>query len=215
MARARFYRPALDSSGNVLNGGSVMVYDPITGFPIGDFLYADAAGTVVRSQPWTSPDGVIDFYLDRPKFVTIGYTPVGASEILFPYQAVYSPGFYVIVPIFTNLGSLSTFVGDLPIYVEDNMFIESVRVTAGGRPVGSNLVIDVKVDGVSIWTDTARRPAVTPGAGRGTVVTPPDLPVILSGSSFTMDIAQVGSTTPGSDLVVQIWARQQSPDGSV
>lgn len=213
MSRAHFYRPMQDNLGNIVAGGSVMLYDPSTGSPFAGEVFSDAAATNLLSLPWVSVNGIVDFYMDVPQYVTIGYTPVGGAEILFPVQAVMSPRYYVLTPTFTNLGVLATFTGDLPIYVEDDMFIEKIRASVGVTPEGSEVIVDIKVDGVSVFTDIAHLPTLNPGDT--TVAVAPDLPVILSGQAFTMDIAQVGSTIPGSDLVVQIWAHQQTPHGTV
>jgi hypothetical protein len=211
MSRARFYRPAQDSLGNIIAGGSVRLYDAVSGSPFAGNAWADAAGTTLRTEPWIAPNGIIDFYLDQPQFITIGYTPVGGTEMMFPFQAVYAPGFYVFSPTFTNPGGLVPFTGTLPIYVKDDMFIEQIFASVGVSPVGSAIVVDVKVNGVSIFSSPASMPRINPGDTTATAF--PDNPVILGNQRFTMDVVDVGSTTPGSDLVVQIWARQQAPDG--
>ena len=211
MSRARFYRPVQDSLGNVIPGGSIRLYDASTGTPFMDSVWSDAAATTPLTVPWVASDGIINFYLDKPQFISIGYTPVGGAEIMFPFQAVYAPGFYVLTPTFTNPGGLVPFVGTLPIYMKDDMFIEQIFVSLGVSPVGSSVVVDIKVNGVSVFSSPATMPTIDPGETHVAVF--PDSPVVLGSQRITMDVVDVGSTTPGSDLVVQIWARQQAPDG--
>lgn len=214
MSRARFWRPVQDSQGNVVPGGSVMIYSSATGLPITDTVWGDIEATTALTLPYTCDSGIIDFYLDRPQFVNVGYTPVGSSvETLFRNVAVEAPGFYVIYLPYTLLGNLDITTGDLSLYVEDDMIVESVRASVGTPPVGGPVVVDVLLDGAtSLFTDPGARPTIPDGGS--TVVAFPDTAFIPAGHYITMNVVSVGATVVGANLVVQVKARQQSPDGT-
>lgn len=215
MSRARFSRPVLDSQGNIVPGGSVMVYSSQTGLPLTDPIYSDIEATTLLGLPYTCDSGIVDFYLDRPQFVNVGYTAPGASiETLFRNVAVEAPGYYAIYLPYTVLGPLSPESGSLRIYVEDDMVIDTVRASVGTAPVGGGgVVIDILLDGTtSVFSDISLNTTIPDGENTG--VSSPDNPVIPKGHFITMDILSVGSTVAGSDLVVQVKAHQQSPDGS-
>jgi hypothetical protein len=82
--------------------------------------------------------------------------------------------------------------------------ILSVRASVGVAPTGAAVIIDINVDGTTIFTTQANRPTIADGgytSGKKTNMTVTTVPV---GSYLTVDIDQVGSTTPGSDLTVQL-----------
>lgn len=215
MSRARFSRPVLDNQGNIVPGGSVMVYSSQTGLPLTDPIYSDIEATTLLGLPYTCDSGIIDFYLDRPQFVNVGYTAPGASiETLFRNVAVEAPGYYVIYLPYTVLGNLSPASGTLPIYVEDDMIIDSVRASVGTAPVGGGgVVIDILLDGTtSVFSDISLNPTIPVGENTGISI--PDNNIFPKGHFITMDVLSVGSTVAGADLVVQVKAHQQSPDGS-
>lgn len=70
----------------------------------------------------------------------------------------------------------------------------------GAAAQGSDVVLDVNVDGVSIFTDPADRPRILAGTD--------DLPEItlnvpiVSGNRLTIDVDDIGSTFAGEDLSV-------------
>jgi len=79
--------------------------------------------------------------------------------------------------------------------------IQSIRATTGGGgPTGAALIIDALVGGVSIYPTTPN-PQVNDGSEIGALAIPDD-PLVTAGTELTIDILQVGSTTPGEDLTV-------------
>jgi hypothetical protein len=83
--------------------------------------------------------------------------------------------------------------------------IVGVSATAGTAPVGADLIIDVNVSGISIFTTIANRPKIIDGAhATAAEVTNMDTTTVASGSYLTVDVDQVGSGTAGSDLTVSI-----------
>lgn len=83
MARAHLHRAITDSSGNVVPNTQVTVYEAGTSGLLVQQLYVNPSGSQVRTNPYSTSDGYVDFYLDRPQSVRIGLAVQG------------SPGTYV------------------------------------------------------------------------------------------------------------------------
>lgn len=206
MSRVHYRSPIQDESGNLLTGSSVRVMVADTTEQITDALYTDdVEGAETLTNPWVTEDGIIDFYLDRPRYVRIGVTPPGAAEEIF-FEDVEVGN---VQPLretfpFTIAGAVTVQEGRLRLYFEEDGQIERVRVSAGIAPSGADLVVDVNVNGSSIFADAL--PTVVAGENTGLVNLPTPL-AVSEGDYLTIDVDQVGSTTPGADVVVQIWVR--------
>ena len=81
--------------------------------------------------------------------------------------------------------------------------IREVHLAVNTAPAGAALIVDVNLDGVSIFASPADRPQVAAGAYAGSSA--------LIGTSawaanavLTVDVDQVGSSTPGANLVVTV-----------
>lgn len=81
--------------------------------------------------------------------------------------------------------------------------ITEVRVTAGTAPVGSALIVDVHKNGTTIYGTQANRPTVPDGQNAATGGAASTASV-TAGDYVTVDVDQVGSTSPGADLVVAL-----------
>lgn len=68
---AHFYRVIQDQQGNVVSSATVTVCPPGLNTTITETLYADAALTVAKSNPFVTTNGEIDFYLVAPKTVAL------------------------------------------------------------------------------------------------------------------------------------------------
>lgn len=107
---------------------------------------------------------------------------------------------------FSATGALAVTVGSHRLYNDGaaSRTITSVRASVGTSPAGASVLVDVNLDGVTIFTTQANRPAV-PAAGTSSgKVTSMSFTVWPVGSYLSVDVDQVGSTTPGSDLTVQV-----------
>jgi len=94
-------------------------------------------------------------------------------------------------------GDLVVFTGTSRWYPNDDITIIGVRASVNTAPVGADLLIDVLKNGVSIGTIT-----VAAGTNLSSFIVPSSVS-ILSSDYITIDITQVGSSTAGSDMVVQ------------
>jgi len=70
-------------------------------------------------------------------------------------------------------------------------------------PDGAAILIDINVDGSSVWNDPDNRLAIADGETSGTQATIGN-DAVSSGSVLTVDIDQVGSGTAGADLTIEL-----------
>lgn len=75
----------------------------------------------------------------------------------------------------------------------------NVLLNAGIGPTGSDLTIDVHLDGVTIFTTQANRPKITAGNTSSESVAP-DITAIPAKSLLTFIVDTIGSTIPGGKL---------------
>lgn len=96
----------------------------------------------------------------------------------------------------------ATFVND----TGKTLHLRSVKVSVGTAPTGADLIVDVNLDGTTIFSAQTQRPKVVAGSKSG-VATPAQAgkPVkAAAGATITVDVDQIGSTVAGSDLVVTV-----------
>ncbi len=79
-----------------------------------------------------------------------------------------------------------------------NLSIKNVRVksSSSAGPVGADLIFDVNINGVTIFTDQDNRPKILDGAESGVSGTP-DIKTLTENDLITVDCDQIGSGTPG------------------
>lgn len=107
---------------------------------------------------------------------------------------------------YSQAGSLSATAGTHRLYNDSGFAwtVVSVRASVGTAPVGQSIIVDVNVNGVTIFTTQANRPAITAATNSSGKVTNMDIVTVNDGDYLTVDIDQVGTTTSGSDITVQI-----------
>lgn len=107
---------------------------------------------------------------------------------------------------YSNQGALSVKTGTFRLYNDSGAAwtITGVRASVGTAPTGASVIVDVNVDGTTIFTTQANRPTVAAAAFTSGVVTNMNVTSVATGSYLTVDIDQVGSTVAGSDLCVQV-----------
>lgn len=103
-------------------------------------------------------------------------------------------------------GVLTVAPGVFRIYNETgrDLALDEVQVSVGTAPTGAALIVDVNVNGTSVFTDPADRPTVAAGANRATADA--GQAAFAPGAYLTVDVDQVGSTVAGSDLRVSVVA---------
>lgn len=80
--------------------------------------------------------------------------------------------------------------------------ILGVTAAVNTAPVGASIILDVNRNGTTIFTTQANRPTIAAGATATAAEAVPDVTAISAGDYLTIDRDQVGSSTPGSDLMV-------------
>jgi hypothetical protein len=207
MPRSHFYRPITDSEGNLVTDASVAVYNPGTTVLVSATLWdsADVPTGVAIPNPFNPSTGIADFYMDAAQTVQLGITRAGGSEVLVDNIDVGDPEDYKESFTFSLSGPLATQTSGLRFYVEDASVITQVRASLGTAPVGQAAILDINKNGSSIFTSSPH-PQVADGAHTGTAT--PDVTGLAPGDYLTIDVDQVGLTTTGSDLVVQVRVRR-------
>jgi hypothetical protein len=114
----------------------------------------------------------------------------------------------LMLPPFTAGGSLSLSTGTSRLPIDSTYSITGVRLMANTAPVGAAVIVDVLKNGSTIFTTPANRPTIADGAHAGGPGPAPDVTGLAAGDYLTVNIAQVGSTNPGADLVVSILAQR-------
>ena len=103
-------------------------------------------------------------------------------------------------------GTLLTFVGTSRVYndIGSAVTITSVRASVGSAPTGSSVIVDVLKNGTTIFTGGTGRPTIA--AGANTATGSPAVTSWANGEYLTITVAQIGSTSAGADLTVQVVA---------
>lgn len=106
----------------------------------------------------------------------------------------------------TRLGLLDVETGRARIRLPFAATIVSVAASIDTAPTGSAVIVDVNKNGTTIFTTQANRPQVAAGANASADAVP-DVTALAVGDYLTVDIDQVGSTTPGANLTVVVQYR--------
>lgn len=109
--------------------------------------------------------------------------------------------------VFTQSGELATGTGATRLYLPFGIEIIEVEAAVGTAPTGAAIIVDVNVDGTTIFTTQSNRPQIAVSTNVDSSTTIED-DTHTDGQYLTVDIDQVGSTVIGSDLVVVIRYRR-------
>ena len=71
----------------------------------------------------------------------------------------------------------------------------------GKAPTGADIILDVNLNGTTMYSTQANRPKVTAGSTYGAFATP-NTTAIAAGDLITIDVDQVGSTLPGGVVTI-------------
>lgn len=107
---------------------------------------------------------------------------------------------------YSYLGTLSVTTGPFRLYNDTGTAwtIAGVRASVGTAPAGASVIIDVNKNGTTIFTTQANRPTIAAATNTSGNVTNMDITTVATGEYLTIDIDQIGTTTIGSDLTVQV-----------
>ena len=130
-------------------------------------------------------------------------TTARSSEVNTDFQDLASairPTF-----VFTVTGTLTTGSNQVPtLIVPSSLTIVKAYAVVKTAPTGAALIVDINLNGTSIWATTqANRLQVAAAATTGTQ-TSFDTVSLSEGDLLTLDLDQVGSSVAGADLTVQL-----------
>lgn len=108
--------------------------------------------------------------------------------------------------IFTSSGNLAVGSGGMRLYNDSGrtLTISSTRGSVGTAPSGASILIDININGSTIWTTQSNRITIVAGSFTDQGGTP-NITTLSNGQYLTFDIDQVGSTVSGANLTVAIW----------
>lgn len=81
--------------------------------------------------------------------------------------------------------------------------ISSLTAAVGTAPTGAALIVDVFINGSTIFPGGIGRPSI-PAAGFISPAATPTAVAIPADGYLTVSVAQVGSSIPGSDLILTV-----------
>lgn len=153
-----------------------------------DFGSVPAVGIEIQSGATENIIGVND--------VGVATTPITDAGTGTIYKAVREA-------VWVVGGALATGVGVDPRRINEDVFIIDAAIVVDTAPTDASLIVDVHLNGVTIFTTQGNRPTiVTTAKDSGLAV--PDVTVAAGGDVLTVDIDQIGSTLPGEDLAVVV-----------
>ena len=184
----------IDTTGATTN--QVLKFDGTKFLPVG--TTANATAVISDLEPATAQTG--DLWYD---------SDTGSMYVYYDsyWVEIGGPGAQgpagTMVQLFTIPGVVTTGSGKGRYYAPTTMVISNVRAFVDDAPAGSDLIIDVNRNGTTIFTDQGNRPRITAGNNYDAGSTP-DVTGLVAGDYVTIDIDQIGSTTAGTYLTVQI-----------
>lgn len=121
------------------------------------------------------------------------------------------PQYAISFPVtFAKNGELevTTDTGAHRFYLEGNHTISAVQISVGTAPTGAAVIVDVHVDGTTIFTTQSNRPEIAISGffdASGTIEDDDH----DDGQYVTVNIDQIGSTLPGENLTVIVWLKRR------
>lgn len=194
----------LDHDAAKINGIEV----DLTGIADGDALVYD--GVAEKIIPGEGGGGGASAFTDLTD-VPASYTgqagkfpKVKATEDGLEFASVAGGGL-VRETIFTFAGDLEVGSNPFKIYNKfgSSQTISQVFLSIATAPAGANVVVDIHKNGTTIFTNQSNRPAITDGNTEGYTTTI-DVSTWADGEYLTAHIDQIGSNTPGANLVVHV-----------
>lgn len=181
--------------------------------PEGTFvdLYLDEAKTQladVRHFDGSAVTRINPIVFDDFSLLSLFQGPDDARTVLYasvwggPATPIYSRGMVLPLAPFSRPGTLALAPGVAGYPVPFACTLFGVRLTANTSPTGAPILVDVNRNGSTVFTTQANRPTIVAGSHSGGPGLSPDVVTLNPGDIITIDIDQVGSSVPGSDLVV-------------
>ena len=183
------------NSGTGLSGGGNLTVDRTL-----SVKYGTTAGTAAQGNDSRIVGAEQQSNLGQP----LGYAPLGVDGTL----PIANTPRVAMVRTYTFMihGDLTVGAGPQRYYNDSGAIwsIDAVRANVGTVPTGASVIIDVNISGTSVFPTQANRPTIAIGAHTSGKVTSMEFNSVLDDDYITIDVDQIGSSAPGSDLIVQI-----------
>ena len=137
---------------------------------------------------------------------------VGANSTVLMADSAETTGLkwasLYIPAVFDWAGNLSAVTGAYRWYNDTGrtLTIDSTRGSVGTAPLNQSILVDVNVNGTTIFTTQSNRITIV-ASGNTDQGGTPDVTTIANGQYITVDIDQVGTGTVGADLRVLVWLK--------
>jgi hypothetical protein len=105
--------------------------------------------------------------------------------------------------VYTWPGDAEVDTGAIRIYFKRAATIVNVYASCSTEPTGASLILDVNLNGTTIFTTQGNRPTIAASAFTD-MTSAPDVTAVSAGDFITVDIDQIGSTIAGADIVVGV-----------
>lgn len=176
---------------------------------LGDIYVATGPGTVTRfgvgldGQVLISDSGEpTGLNWDTLTAVDVGADPAGSALAASRHSIVFTD----------DRNVLTVGAGDARYYNRENatLTIIGAWVSAGVAPTGADIIVDVNINGTTIYSTQANRPTVPATTNGGGLSPTPDVTSFAVGDYLTVDIDQIGSTIAGGRMTVGIIVQRSS-----
>lgn len=105
--------------------------------------------------------------------------------------------------VFGMPGNIIVKIGASRWRIVGDQTILGIVAVVGVAPTGAAVIVDVNKNGSTIFTNQANRPTIAID-NNDSGVKIPDVIEFSDGDYLTVDVDQIGSTTPGAELTVQV-----------
>ena len=89
------------------------------------------------------------------------------------------------------------------VYIDVTGTITKVRLHADIAPTDASLIVDIHLNGTTIWSAQGNRATLASGNENSSTTTF-NTTAITAGQYLTLDVDQIGLTLPGEDLTVEL-----------
>jgi hypothetical protein len=104
-------------------------------------------------------------------------------------------------------GDLAVTTSSVPLKLPFDIEIIEVELVCTTAPTGAAILVDANIDGTTVFTTQGNRPTIAISATTGTSTSVDDASH-TDGQVLTVNIDQIGSTLPGTDLSIAIRYRR-------
>ncbi len=184
-------------------------------------VYLDEAVTQlapITTYPQDTPIVGSTVTVGSDSMLPLWYGPDGATALWCLIEGTSTPyrvdarmteRVFPVVPFcWSYSGVQEARAGRMRLYLDADYEFSGLQLGAGTAPTGAPLVLDINVDGTTIFGIQSARPQVAAGAHAGSAGAP-TVTDYESGSYLTVDVDEVGSGEPGGDLSLLLALRRK------